>query len=199
MMNRMNTQLPQVQPPDNKPNWFASHYLWGYAFLAFAFLLAVAFIYQLEYSGPEEARVCIQVITSARNPETGEVKEFPTPCDVPEGWEQVNQVPTQGKGVIKGKLSYPSEGIPPMTVCADNLISREKICIETAYNQADYEVEVPTGKYYVYAIGRGMSAYYSEFVTCGLNVKCESHAPIVVEINNNDVKQDIDPGDWYNY
>ncbi|OGN13950.1 MAG: hypothetical protein A3J47_02240 [Candidatus Yanofskybacteria bacterium RIFCSPHIGHO2_02_FULL_43_22] len=31
--------------------------------------------------------VCIQVITPARNPETGEVKEFPTPCDVPKGWE----------------------------------------------------------------------------------------------------------------
>ena len=29
---------------------------------------------------------CIQVITPARNPETGEVKDFPTPCDVPEGW-----------------------------------------------------------------------------------------------------------------
>ncbi len=33
---------------------------------------------------------CIQVITPARNPKTGEVKEFPTPCDVPEGWETVD-------------------------------------------------------------------------------------------------------------
>lgn len=31
--------------------------------------------------------ICIQVVTSARNPATGEIKEFPTPCDVPEGWE----------------------------------------------------------------------------------------------------------------
>lgn len=29
---------------------------------------------------------CIQVITRARNPQTGEEKDFPTPCDVPEGW-----------------------------------------------------------------------------------------------------------------
>ncbi|MBI4158361.1 MAG: hypothetical protein HY505_01970 [Candidatus Yanofskybacteria bacterium] len=29
---------------------------------------------------------CIQVITPARNPQTGEIREFPTPCDVPEGW-----------------------------------------------------------------------------------------------------------------
>ena len=30
---------------------------------------------------------CIQVITPARNKATGEVKDFPTPCDVPEDWE----------------------------------------------------------------------------------------------------------------
>jgi hypothetical protein len=29
---------------------------------------------------------CIQVITPAYNSTTGEVKDFPTPCDVPEGW-----------------------------------------------------------------------------------------------------------------
>ena len=34
--------------------------------------------------------VCIQVITPARNKKTGEVHEFPTPCDVPEGWEKIN-------------------------------------------------------------------------------------------------------------
>jgi hypothetical protein len=31
-------------------------------------------------------QICIQVITKARNPTTGEVKNFPTPCDVPKGW-----------------------------------------------------------------------------------------------------------------
>ncbi|MDP2630278.1 MAG: hypothetical protein Q8P56_02625 [Candidatus Uhrbacteria bacterium] len=30
---------------------------------------------------------CVQVIAPARNKTTGEVKEFPTPCDVPDGWE----------------------------------------------------------------------------------------------------------------
>ena len=33
---------------------------------------------------------CIQVITAARNPQTGETKDFPTPCDVPEGWTILN-------------------------------------------------------------------------------------------------------------
>lgn len=38
-------------------------------------------------SAPADA--CVQMITYAVNPETGEVVAFPTPCDVPEGWEVV--------------------------------------------------------------------------------------------------------------
>ncbi len=49
---------------------------------------------------PEE-QVCIQVITSAKNPETGEVKEFPTPCDIPQGWEVIqNNAQTMPNGLI---------------------------------------------------------------------------------------------------
>ncbi len=38
--------------------------------------------------GNIENRVCIQVITPAKNPQTGECKEFPTPCDIPQGWKK---------------------------------------------------------------------------------------------------------------
>lgn len=31
---------------------------------------------------------CAQVLTPAFNPETGELRDFSTPCDVPEGWVQ---------------------------------------------------------------------------------------------------------------
>ena len=42
----------------------------------------------------DDMSVCIQVVTPARNPDTGQIKEFPTPCDVPEGWEVIiNDVP----------------------------------------------------------------------------------------------------------
>lgn len=40
-----------------------------------------------------EGKVCIQVITPARNERTGECREFPTPCDVPEGWKKVDKCP----------------------------------------------------------------------------------------------------------
>ena len=37
---------------------------------------------------------CIQVITPAKNPETEEIREFPTPCDVPSNWEKVEIIHT---------------------------------------------------------------------------------------------------------
>ena len=41
-------------------------------------------------SSPEaDGEICIQVITPARNPETGEIRDFPTPCDVPLSWEKI--------------------------------------------------------------------------------------------------------------
>ena len=36
-----------------------------------------------------EERMCIQVLTPAINPATGEQRSFPTPCEVPQGWENL--------------------------------------------------------------------------------------------------------------
>lgn len=38
-------------------------------------------------------QVCAQVITFAENPDTGECVAFPTPCDVPDGWEDCGPGP----------------------------------------------------------------------------------------------------------
>ena len=40
-------------------------------------------------SATKEPEFCIQVITPARNPQTGEIRDFPTPCDIPEGWIKI--------------------------------------------------------------------------------------------------------------
>lgn len=53
------------------------------ALSAAAFLVAV-------YAPTADAQLCPQVITFAENPETGECVAFPTPCDVPAGWEECN-------------------------------------------------------------------------------------------------------------
>lgn len=56
-------------------------------------------------------RTCAQVVTHAQNPQTGECKNFPTPCGVPEGWETV--ITCVGKGgnayLVKPYLVYPAD------------------------------------------------------------------------------------------
>jgi len=37
----------------------------------------------------DNEKACVEVITPARDPQTGACHEFPTPCAVPPGWEQV--------------------------------------------------------------------------------------------------------------
>lgn len=45
-------------------------------------------------STPPQGTACIQVITPAKNPATGECKEFPTPCDLPVNWQRVDKCDT---------------------------------------------------------------------------------------------------------
>ena len=40
--------------------------------------------------GGRSGEICAQVITRARNPQTGEERDFPTPCSVPAGWEIIH-------------------------------------------------------------------------------------------------------------
>ena len=60
--------------------------------LLFALLLSfVALVlwamYAPKNTDDSSAELCAQVITDARNPVTGEIQEFSTPCDVPTGWD----------------------------------------------------------------------------------------------------------------
>ena len=45
----------------------------------------------------KDQEICAQVITPARDPKTGDIREFPTPCDVPKTWEVIqNDIPGMG-------------------------------------------------------------------------------------------------------
>lgn len=63
----------------------------------------------------------------------------------------------------------------------------------------NFKIEVPAGKYYVYSQVPNWDekAYYSEFLTCGADVDCYSHKPIIIDVNSGDVIKDVYPSDWY--
>lgn len=64
--------------------------------------------------------VCAQVITPAENPNTGECKNFPTPCDVPSGWSKVDQCEDSGSVDSSGSGNSSGQQGPG----AENLQSR---------------------------------------------------------------------------
>ncbi len=51
--------------------------------------------------------ICIQVVTKARDPKTKIVKEFGTPCDVPEGWEIISATSTDVSPLSNSTSSVP--------------------------------------------------------------------------------------------
>lgn len=59
---------------------------------------------QKKVQPPVNGGFCIQVITPAKDPKTGQCKEFPTPCDVPEGWETLDSCSPTSNDISSWKI-----------------------------------------------------------------------------------------------
>ncbi|HEY0220660.1 MAG TPA: hypothetical protein VGC58_00360 [Candidatus Paceibacterota bacterium] len=80
---------PQVQnQTPGTPEAPVKHHNFIYILIGLFILLVLGGIFALKYRNESQIQ-CIQVVTYARNPETGEVKTFGTPCEVPKGWVEV--------------------------------------------------------------------------------------------------------------
>ncbi len=116
-------------------------------------------------------------------------------------------------GTIEGSLGYPSDYIPEMKICAENIKTKEEFCsyeqiIDKKFNkEIGYRIEVPEGIYHVYSqlINEKQKklneykAYYSKFVTCGMSIECKSHKKIETKVEAGKTMSEIDPEDWYDY
>ena len=118
-------------------------------------------------------------------------------------------------GVITGPLSYPSDGIPPeIRICAEAVGSDKITCTDKHFDDSAspsgkaYRLDVAAGRYKVFSVlpegtefdpssSAHYRAYYSDFVTCGLEASCKSHQPIEVEVAPGATVVNIGPNDWY--
>jgi hypothetical protein len=121
--------------------------------------------------------------------------------DVNHGLEdKVESVPQNG--FIQGKLGFPTEPFPEyMKVFAYNLDTDKKYWVES-HGETTYMLEVPPGRYHVYAYLDNMPgywAYYNEFVATGMQPGCGQGNPIVVEVFPGQVTDGVDPLDWEHY
>lgn len=106
-------------------------------------------------------------------------------------------------GVLEGSLGYPSDLIPRLVICAENITSRDRYCTDTRI-EADrytygvgYRLTVPAGIYHVFASEGQMQAYYSPAVACGLKLECTDHQPLPVTVLAGQTTRGIDPIDWF--
>ena len=112
---------------------------------------------------------------------------------------------------VVGKLCYPSDYIPAMTVYLKNIESGKEIKQSTSENQSYFRFEnISLGKYNAYAYtvdetitdtaGRKSmgSGGYTKAVLCGLTIHCNDHTLITFEVNQSSQKDTIAICDWYN-
>ena len=119
-----------------------------------------------------------------------------------------NTTPTPGS--IRGKLSYPSEFIPPLRIVAfrveNGAWSQQYTYVDTNLNAGEYQIDgLQPGFYWItaYTIPNGegapsgLAGGYSQAVLCGLRVECTDHSLVAVEVKSGQVIGGADPGDWY--
>lgn len=124
--------------------------------------------------------------------------------------------PEPSTGTITGRLSYPSDFLPPMRVVAFSLTDGNAYFVDTL-DHGNYSLAVPAGTYYVvsyvykmavdgnsgqadsYTLNGGMEAAggYSQMVPCGLAAGCDDHSLLPVIVAAGQTIEDVNPGDWY--
>ena len=104
-------------------------------------------------------------------------------------------------GGISGKLSYPSERIPPQLVVAFKVDSDEYYWAQTAQDQFTYQMDgLPAGTYHVvaYILPDGsLAGRYDQFYVCGLSQGCADDSWVDVQVQAGVVTPNVDPGNWY--
>jgi hypothetical protein len=174
---------PYYAQGDAAPPRKGSAALWLIPITAIALLAIAAILYSM--SGRQSAgNAARSDNSSSRGSET---TVSPTPAGTPT---------PPVFGFIKGKMAYPSDGIPGvMVACAENIETKETICSEKRKGweeRVSYSLQLPPGKYYVYgkllpgddSVGdmQNESAYYTDYMKCGMGATCTSHRRIQLEV-----------------
>ena len=114
-------------------------------------------------------------------------------------------IPAPAKpGSISGKLSYPSEFVPPMRVCAISVDGGNHFgCVTTSENQRTYRIlNLHQATYYVVAYvkeaGVKATGAFTRAVRCGAGQpRCTDGSLIPVTLGEGNSITGIDPGDFY--
>ncbi len=104
-------------------------------------------------------------------------------------------------GTITGKLSFPSEQIPPLRIVVTDIYNNAYHWVDTVTNQQTYEIKGLMPGYYTviaYTEEGDLAGGYTEYAKCGLLPGCpEDHTLVVISVAPDTIFSDINPADWY--
>lgn len=102
-------------------------------------------------------------------------------------------------GLISGKLSFPSERIPALTIFAIRVDNGKNTyySIQTEEHQSSYSIRVDPGVYQVLAYVDDYAGGYTQYVQCGMGYQCQDHSLVPVIVQAGDIFTGIDLQDWY--
>lgn len=108
--------------------------------------------------------------------------------------------PTPEPGTISGRLSYPSDFIPPLRVVAFEVGGYNYRYVDTQQDQNVYHITgLRPGIYHVvaYTLDGALAGGYTQAVPCGLSTGCNDHSLIDVAVEAGKDTPFINPADWY--
>ncbi|NCS87098.1 MAG: hypothetical protein COV78_04425 [Candidatus Pacebacteria bacterium CG11_big_fil_rev_8_21_14_0_20_34_55] len=109
-------------------------------------------------------------------------------------------VNTTATGIVSGSLKINNAiSVDNIIVCAQDKFTIKEFCTDelletTTPNELKYMLEIPMGKYFIYAIAPPdlNRAYYSKIQKCTDNNNCENNQKILLEIIGNESQKNID-------
>lgn len=126
-----------------------------------------------------------------------ELDTLPGPVPTPAATAIVTPLPSLG--TVTGRLCYPSEGIPPLTLYFEDVNSGDVVEFDYPDGLPSYSVDLMPATYYAYAYATGTSiaGSYSQAVICGLSVNCTDHSLLPFVVLPGQTTADIDICDYY--
>ena len=113
-------------------------------------------------------------------------------------------------GIVQGKLCFPSEYIPAMTVYLKAVNAKTVYQLESKENQQVFTFKkIPAGDYVAFAYTREATSLdlnnkkskasggYTRFVPCGLSINCKDHTLINFKVVKGKTTNAISVCDWY--
>jgi hypothetical protein len=112
--------------------------------------------------------------------------------------------PQPQTGSVQGRLGYPSEVVPELSVVAFLFGTDTFYSIDTEFNQTTYQFNgLPPGNYHFVAYTRGGEAFpeglagaYTQAVLCGMQEGCTDHSLVDVRVVEGQMVETADILDW---